>query len=90
MLTHDARRKTDDDGRQPIAIGHLSYMYPGSLLQGMIQTNSVYSNNDQGSVYQNCKFYDPRGRGSCLRCGHVNHIVKLLYYTPVNEVQGGI
>ena len=24
MLTHDARRMTDDDG-QPIAIGHLSY-----------------------------------------------------------------
>ena len=24
MLTHDARRKPDDDGRQPIAIGHLS------------------------------------------------------------------
>ena len=24
MLTHDARRTTDDDGRQPIAIGHLS------------------------------------------------------------------
>ena len=24
MLTHDARRTTNDDGRQPIAIGHLS------------------------------------------------------------------
>ena len=24
MLTHDGRRTTDDDGRQPIAIGHLS------------------------------------------------------------------
>ena len=24
MLTRDARRTTDDDGRQPIAIGHLS------------------------------------------------------------------
>ena len=35
----NARRtkKTDDDGRQPIAIGHLSYMYPGSLLQGTIR-----------------------------------------------------
>ena len=25
MLKHDARRTTDDDGRQPIAIGHLCY-----------------------------------------------------------------
>ena len=24
MLTHDGRRTTHDDGRQPIAIGHLS------------------------------------------------------------------
>ena len=24
MLTHDAWHTTDDDGRQPIAIGHLS------------------------------------------------------------------
>ena len=33
----------------------------------MIQTNLVYSNDNQGRVYQNCKFHDPRGRGSCAR-----------------------
>ena len=31
---------------------------------GMVQTNQVYSNNDQGSVYSNYKFQDPRGLGS--------------------------
>ena len=25
MITRDARRTTDDDGRQPVALGHLSY-----------------------------------------------------------------
>ena len=26
-----------------------------------------YSYDDQGRVYQNCKFHDPRGRGYCAR-----------------------
>ena len=42
----------------------------------MIQTNYVFSNDDQGRVYQNYKFHDPRGRGSCARAGH---IVKMHY-----------
>ena len=29
------------------------------------QTKLVYSNDDQGRVYPNCKFHDPQGRGSC-------------------------
>ena len=29
------------------------------------QTNWKYSKDDQGRVYKNCKFNDPRGRGSC-------------------------
>ena len=37
------------------------------LLPGIDQTNQVCSNDDQGRVYQNCKFHDPRGRGSCAR-----------------------
>ena len=37
------------------------------LLPGIDQTNYVYSDDDQGRVYQNCKLYDPRGRGSCAR-----------------------
>ena len=38
-----------------------------SLIQGMVQTNyiHVHSNDDQVSVYQNCQFHDPWGRGSC-------------------------
>ena len=37
------------------------------LLPGIDQTKQVCSNNDQGRVYQNCKFHYPRGRGSCAR-----------------------
>ena len=29
--------------------------------------NKVYSNDDQGRVYQKFKFHDTRGRGSCDR-----------------------
>ena len=43
----------------------------------MIQTNYVFSNDYQGRVYQNYKFHDPRGRGSCARAGH---IVKMHYF----------
>ena len=35
------------------------------LDRGIDQTNQIYSNDDQGRVYLNCKFHDPRGRGSC-------------------------
>ena len=38
-----------------------------SLLPGIDQTNQVCSNDDQGRVYQNYKFHDPWGRGSCAR-----------------------
>ena len=38
-----------------------------SLLPGIGQTNQVCSNDDQGEIYQNCKFHDPLGRGSCAR-----------------------
>ena len=27
----------------------------------------VFSNDDQGRVFQNCKFHDPQGRGFCAR-----------------------
>ena len=39
------------------------------------------SNDDQGRVYQNCNFHEPRGVGVfLLGCGHINHIVKLHYF----------
>ena len=33
----------------------------------MDQTNFIYSNDDQGRVYQNCKFHDHRGWVSDVR-----------------------
>ena len=39
-----------------------------SLLPGIDQTNYVYSIiEDQGRVYLNCKFHDPRGWSSDVR-----------------------
>ena len=60
--------------------GHMSYsenvfiLYKSSsLLPGICQTNGVYSNDNQGKVYQNCNIHDPRGRGSCasIGCGRI-------------------
>ena len=48
-----------------VFLGHLSHS--GDLLLWVDQTNLVCSNDDQGRVYQNCKFHDPWGRGSCAR-----------------------
>ena len=38
-----------------------------TLLRGIDQTNYIYSNDDQGRVYQNYKFHDPWDRGSFAR-----------------------
>ena len=45
------------------------FLKNSSLLRGMVQTKLVYGNDDQGRVYENCKFYDPQGRGSFARQG---------------------
>ena len=38
------------------------------VLWGMDQTNKVYiDDDDQGRVYQSCKFTDPSGRDFCAR-----------------------
>ena len=54
--------------------GHISHkvkciisLISSSQFPGIDQSNQVCSNDDQGRVYQNCKFHDPRGRGSCAR-----------------------
>ena len=50
--------------------GHISNIvkiHYSSLLPGIDQTNYVYSNDDQGRVYQNCNLNDPGGRGSYAR-----------------------
>ena len=33
----------------------------------ILHESMIYSKDDQGSVYKNCKFHDPLGRGSCAR-----------------------
>ena len=55
-----------------LGCGHISHIVKmhyffknlSSLLPVIDQTDYVYSIDDQGRVYQNCKFHDPRGRGS--------------------------
>ena len=49
------------------------------ILPGIDQTNYVYSNDDQGRVYQNCKFHDPGEGVLKLGCGHISHFVKMHY-----------
>ena len=46
---------------------HYFFKKISSQLTGIDQTNKVYSNDDQGMVYQKWKFYDPRGWGSDVR-----------------------
>ena len=48
MLTHNARRTTDDDGRQPIAIGHLSHS--GDLKTELLVCFDTYANALQSPV----------------------------------------
>ena len=37
---------------------------PGHRLDKL---STIYRNDDQRRVYQNCKFHDPQDRGSCTR-----------------------
>ena len=46
---------------------HYCFKNLSPLLPVIDQTNYVYSIDDQGRVYQNCKFHDPRGWGSDVR-----------------------
>ena len=46
---------------------HYFFKISSSLLWAMVQKNKLYSYYEQGRVYQNCKFHDPWGRGSCDR-----------------------
>ena len=46
---------------------HYFFKKISSLLPCMDKKNKIYSNDDQGRVFQNCKFHDPGGRGSCVR-----------------------
>ena len=41
----------------------------------------MHSNDDQERVYQNCKFHDPWGRGSCARSWpYKSFLVKMHYF----------
>ena len=46
---------------------HSFFNKPSTLIPGIDQTKQVCGNDEQGRVYQNCKFHDPLGRGSCAR-----------------------
>ena len=58
-----------------LGCGHISHIVKmhyffknlSSLLPVIDQTNYVYIIDDQGRVYQNCKFQDPRSWGSDVR-----------------------
>ena len=55
---------------------HFSYKII-SLFPGIDQTNYVYSNDDQGRVYQNCRFMT--SRAGIPVPGH-GHMVKMQYF----------
>ena len=42
----------------------------------MVQTNYIYSNDDQGMVYQNCNFHDPGAGVLVLNLGQISCIVE--------------
>ena len=46
---------------------HYFFKNLSSLLPVIDQTNSIYSIDDQGGVYQNCKFHDTQGWGSDVK-----------------------
>ena len=68
----------------------MHYFYKNLLLysQAQFQTTYLYSDGDHGRVYQNCKFHDPKGRGSCAKVwpyksySEMHYLFKnlLLYY----------
>ena len=44
--------------------------YQMSLSQSestILHKSIIYNNDDQGRIYQNCKFHDPWGKGSCAK-----------------------
>ena len=47
---------------------------------GIVQTNQVCSNDDQGKAYHNCKFQDPGAGVRVLGLGHISHIVKMHHF----------
>ena len=51
-----------------------------SLLSGIDETNKVYSYNDQGSVYQNCKFYNPWVGVLVIGRGHTVYAIRQSKY----------
>ena len=71
--TKIANLKTPGAAVLVLGCGHISHMLKmhnffknlSSLLPVINQTKYIYSIHDQGRVYQNCKFHDPWGRGSC-------------------------
>ena len=76
MMTKERSTKiltfmTSGAGVLLLGCGHISHIVKmhylfkksSSLLPGIDQANYVYSDYEQGRVYQNCYLHDPRGRG---------------------------
>ena len=43
-------------------------------------SEKIYSNNDQGRVYQICKFHNPQDRGFVAGRGRIRHLVKMHFF----------
>ena len=57
-----------------IYVVKMQYFFSSSCLHlGMDQTNLVHSNDDQESVYKNCKIPDPREGVLVPGHGHISH-----------------
>ena len=58
------------------------------ILLGIDQTNRSYTFNDQGRVYQTCKFHHIRTWYLVLGSGHKSHIIiylKIYFTIPVHR-----
>ena len=62
----------------PCSENAIFFLFLSTLGHG---SDKVYSNDDQGRVYQNCKFHDPRCRGSCAGAWPYSENIIFLVYT---------
>ena len=69
----------------------MNFLKTSSLLWVTVQTKLVYSDNDQGRAYQNCKFHMSPGAGVLvLGCGYLSHIMKMHYFFKICSLLRGM
>ena len=82
-----------------------SYLENNYFIKSLLHY-SLYSKDDQGRVYKNCKIHDSHGRDSCARAWRKSHMVKCIYlfkkssslllgifqtnWVHSNDAQGGV